>query len=71
MGSTTARVQTGEILGLIAHPPATEDFTRDVKIATERRQGNALLVERHQFGSKHWVISHSPHAVPPCEASYE
>ena len=69
MRSTTARLETGEILTLIARPPATEDIARDVEIMAERRQWDALLVERHQFGSKHWVISYASHVVPPCEAS--
>jgi hypothetical protein len=63
---TTAVWQEGrEVPGLVTRPPAAEHLARNAEVRTQDRQGNALLMHRHQLGSKYGVISHTTHASPP------
>ena len=70
MRSPTLPVQAGQVGGSVAFPPAAEYFAGNPEVGAQRSQRNSLLMEGHQLGSKHRVISHSTHALAPCVASY-
>src|SRR5688500_11983991 len=62
MGPPAVRAQGGEIPGLVPFPPPAEHFARYLEVSTQGSQRDALLMQRHQLGSKHRVIGHSAHA---------
>jgi len=61
----TDRLQRGEIARLVPCPPAAEYLASDLKLRAQCREWNALLMQRHELGSEHGIMSHPTHASPP------
>ena len=59
--------QAGQVMGRIAIPPARQHLPGDAELVTQRRQRNALFVQRHQFRAKNRVMCHTTHRSPPCD----